>query len=1024
MKYNNVILMALIAGLALVVQSVYAVDAAAELAALKAKYPEALERCSVFEMMHKSKEFQEIDAAQDRTVEEKDWAGFEQVSHAGIALKTQPDIWYYNLACALSRQKKIPEALVALEQCVAAGYRDRSHVERDGDMENLRMEKRYEELLELMDFNDKNYNPKETVKIKDGRFTPTDATMECVTREGEERFVALLEAESNECPIVYMDRNRPHKESIRTVMPELGLTEIEYPEEMKKLGQDVGAANLALRESSPANGGVIPVVAATDVTGAIYRGSSLATDCGLDFLALHRIEQLSDGYGVLQVATAGKDYGTDGFDRYLSNIPMIINYVGGESEQRFFVKSIVRAIRALPRDIRKQALANNTIVAVIQKLLRSSQKNVRGTDDYLSGVAHRPALFADQIDSERMVRMASEMKSLPPEHPVLIVKEYLGGVPSPVSELEIKGHGVRSRTLLGLSRYGSAFAYRGLNRTLKLRFGDQSKSSSGKVLWKVLQGYPEKVRVAPNGALYDVEVDYHPVFEVEDAHGKKVKACRVDIGFFREENGDYSLPYIVSVAMPPHDSRTYDGNGRIVETDYTKPQIEPTNFVAKTFSRGYWRDTYHYDDDGAFCGWTRDQPGHPGSAVEWNAACMEIVECDELGRPSRLARPRIYEWTQDEPVDVNDDTPRAVRASVRSIIQENTESDFEPVSWVCEYASTNDFVGEIKEIPYVSYSPRRFNPYADFGSETNGFSYPLSMELDYGWNQYEVSIHGTYLTNQEFANLKRERGKEIPMAMQPKKMIFTAIERRPWRWPDIADVEHSFCTNLVKISDGAYRFKETDKNGDEYLASISETRRMWNGLMSEVAAKRMDEAKFERCSTNELELALKYAISDEFATNATLYVSGNDREIVRNRQNAVTGWRVAGDMCLIVTSNDRSGTEEVPGWENRTYSFLRIDTNDVERIANLVNFGFFPPEDMAKAFLHGYAGTDADAENDLAVLFYSGAADFYQYDEGNVLHLLNNAGRKNNSVAMHNLGVYYDNRKDRRRAEHHYRLAR
>jgi len=1024
MKYNNVILMALIAGLALVAQSVHAVDAASELAALKAKYPEALERCSVFEMMHKSREFQEIDATQGRTVEEKDWAGFERVARAGIALKAQPEIWYYNLACALSRQKKIPEALVALEQCVAAGYHDRTHVERDGDMENLRKEKRYEELLELMDFNDKNYTPKETVKIRNGRFMPTDATMECVTREGKECFVAFLEAESNDCPIVYMDRNRPHKDSIHTVMPELGLIEVEYPEEMKKLGQDVGAANLALRQFPSANGGVVPVVAATDVTGSLYRGSSLAADCGLDSPALHRLESLSRYSGVLQVAAAGKDFGVDDYDRYLSNVPMIISYVGGKAEQRFFVKSIVRAIRALPCEVRNDALTNNVLVSVVQKLLRSSQKNVRGTDDYLSGAAHRPAFFADQIDAERMVRIASEMKKLPPTSPFMILKECIGGVPQSVSELEIAGHGVRSLALFNMCKYGSAFAFRGLDRTMQLRFGDGSKTASGNVLWKVLQGDPEKVRVVSKDGFYDVEVDYHPVFEVEDAHGKKVKTCRVDIGFFREKDGDYSLPCIVSVAMPPHDSRTYDSKGRIVEVDYTKPQIDSTNFVAKTFVRGHWRDTYHYAEDGSLCGWTRDLPGYPGSAVEWNADYMAVVERDELGRPSRLARPRIYEWTQDGPVAADDDARRDVYVRARSIMQDNYESDFNRVSWVCEYASTNDFVGEIKEIPYSGYSPRRFNPYADFGTETNGFAYPLSMELDDGWNQYEISKYGTGLTNHGFVNLKRERGKQIPMAMPPKKMMFTTVERRPWRWPDIADVEHSFATNLVKIPDGVYRFRMTNEDGDEWLASISETRRKWNGVMSEVASKRMDEAGFERCSTNELDLALKYAISDEFATNTTLYVSGNDREIVRNRQNAVTGWHVAGDMCLVVKSDGRTGTDRVPGWESRTYSFVRIDTNDVKRIANLVDFGFFPPEDMTKVFLHGYAGTDGDAENDLAVLFYSGAADFYHYREDNVLYFLNNAARNNNSVAMHNLGVFYDNRKDRVRAENHYRLAR
>ena len=150
-----------------------AFDAEAERNRLREKYPDALERCSVFEMMDKAKAFQEIDAEQDRTVEAEDWVAFERVARAGIALKTQPEIWYYNLACALSRQGKIAEALTAMAQSVAAGYWNRRHAEEDGDLENLRKEARYAELLDVMSVNFRLSSPKPPITVQNGRFMPT-----------------------------------------------------------------------------------------------------------------------------------------------------------------------------------------------------------------------------------------------------------------------------------------------------------------------------------------------------------------------------------------------------------------------------------------------------------------------------------------------------------------------------------------------------------------------------------------------------------------------------------------------------------------------------------------------------------------------------------------------------------------------------------------------------------------------------------------------------------------------------------
>lgn len=1006
-----------------------AFDAEAERNRMREKYPDALERCSVFEMMDKAKAFQEIDAEQDRTVEAEDWGAFERVARAGIALKTQPEIWYYNLACALSRQGKIAEALTALEQSGAAGYRDRRHAEEDGDLENLRKEARYTELLDVMSVNFRLSSPKPPITVQNGRFMPTEATTDCSTTIHDEYFVADLAITPDRCPLVFMDRNQPVEGVHADADPNLGVIQMDYPAEMVKLGQDWGTANFAFRF---ANGkGWVPTLAVSDVTGGTYPGRSLF---GESVLADHLFSL--DGLcerNVLQLYAAGIDYGVDGLDRYLANIPLAVNYVGGKKEQEFFVRAIVGAIRALPARVRDEATAKGILVDVVQKLLRMSQKNVKGTDDFLTGAAHPPAFFADNIDMGLLLERSARMVRLPPPRPTpLIVKERQG---LPLNELENPDchSGVREALrvfYVSASTRGYALAFRGLVQTLRFKAtsADEEKQDAGELVVRVLQGDADKVRIKPteDGNAVDVEVDYHPVFEVEDAHGRKMRTTRVDIGFFRKVGDDYSMPHIVSVAFPPHDTRTYDGNGRLLVADYSRPQIAPTtNFVASAFTHGSWRDTYRYSDKGDFLGWTRDSPGKEGPGVEWTVewtdAYMAVVERDEQGRPTRLVRPRTYAWKQERPMDDK------VYGALRGIQQQNSWKDFPAVSWICTYASTNDVKGMVKRIPYQAYWPRRFNRYADFGTATNGFSYPLSFELEDGLNLYRLSAYGTYLTNQELANLKRGTGQRVPMSTPPKKMRFTPRDRSatdalPLPWPDLSDVEHAFATNLVRIPDGAYRFRRMDGDGEATLVSIQGTSRMWNDRMGEVATRRMDALGFPRCTVRELEVALEQIKDEEFASNCTAYVQGTDAAFVEARAKAITGWRLRDNVCLIMSSDGTVGAGMYAG-KPRTYCFARIDTNQVDNTHSLLNLCWtFPTVDMMQTFFRAL-GRQEEAENDLAVLRYSGAVNFFSYDEKWVLDLLNRAARKHLPTAFHNLGVFYDNRKEARRAQTYYRLA-
>jgi tetratricopeptide (TPR) repeat protein len=63
-------------------------------------------------------------------------------------LRASDPIVRYNLACSYSLMGKVDEALTTLEQAVALGYRDCTHLQRDPDLDHIRRDPRYTAILE------------------------------------------------------------------------------------------------------------------------------------------------------------------------------------------------------------------------------------------------------------------------------------------------------------------------------------------------------------------------------------------------------------------------------------------------------------------------------------------------------------------------------------------------------------------------------------------------------------------------------------------------------------------------------------------------------------------------------------------------------------------------------------------------------------------------------------------------------------------------------------------------------------
>ncbi len=67
-----------------------------------------------------------------------------------IQLKPDEPIVYYNLACSCSLLRMPQPCLDALKKAIELGYRDFDFMEEDPDLEFIRKDARYKELISLM----------------------------------------------------------------------------------------------------------------------------------------------------------------------------------------------------------------------------------------------------------------------------------------------------------------------------------------------------------------------------------------------------------------------------------------------------------------------------------------------------------------------------------------------------------------------------------------------------------------------------------------------------------------------------------------------------------------------------------------------------------------------------------------------------------------------------------------------------------------------------------------------------------
>lgn len=996
---------------------VYAIDDATNrLVAICRKWVGADNRVSMWKMPGFSEKLRDIEKFQEWCNENpiERYQYFERAVRDAIGLRIEPAVWYYNLACVLAVQGKRDVAFEALEQAAAAGcgtFVESKDVRADSDLFSLTNDVRFSALCAAMDADVRPCvkSPRQAAEDIGGVVRLSDENVYYDLKEG--LYLVNLTT-TNPCPIVYVNHHKNHPD-----IPCDGLISAVYPEEAHEECRDIGPADIvfcnAARTLTPGEVKGCPTIVASDEVLSVDKSDGArsiparqATDS-----AEGREGLLCEYLGTLGVYATGDEYGGDGVDRFLGNFPIGIAHAGGADESDKFVRLAAEMIRAMPESFRGARAA-----MVVPTLIRRAQKFVKTEADFMTGRAHRPVIRFADIDCKKAVELAA---SLTDAHPLPAQPMFDRDAVRASTNLTfvINISSPYNNVFAAVSAVHISYMVRAAERTQGLAI-KTLPIESGKLVWKVLQGDPEKVCIVEkDDGETEISVDHQPVFEIEGPDGKKMKSCRVDVGCFHVgDDGQVSSPSIVSFCHMPNETRVYGKDGRLESIDYTQRQFK--GCCPKLCPKGDWKDVFKWTDGGRLLGWTRIRADANGEVTtnEFTRNGLVVDTRDALGRPNDVHLSMYATWLQElSPTNMTRDAA-ADLIGWMGHQYDFSEGEFAntTLAWQYTYEHDADVFGKSspKEAKPFAYRPglcRR----ADFADPSTGFRLPFLSQVELGYeiySGYKHDIVGQFVNDferEDSALALKSEGLVPPKVLKKMKFCkWSPSTNDIWKVkPDLAKVLNG--NALWELADGSCRFEG---------ASVNQTYRTLN-FASEVCAYEVLDRNYRRCTEGEVKRVLADIPDNEWSK--LLVVEGEfvfDEVLPEEKNFTVTMWQISEGVYFVILA-DRCG-----GACFRTYCIRTIDKKTGEVLSGH-SFLDLPSLAVGNTVLAAVRG-DPAAANNLAVLLYAGVADPGEYEEEPVIVLLESAAKAGNATAVYNLGVLDENRGDRSSAAKRYAEAK
>jgi YD repeat-containing protein len=475
--------------------------------------------------------------------------------------------------------------------------------------------------------------------------------------------------------VLYDNLDRDHSNLPVAQFPQL--TAVEYSDEAKRAGIDMGL-QLRVMFAQPTFGN-----SSTALThGPFWRSQTRIAQ--VDPRSVERqYQQYASNHIYLYPEHRDYDPGHNGpkenfGDVYPANTPYVITSQGSSYTDQPFLHAVACTLAAFQPLARDKLVETRLLMPAVQMIFRRSNKQVASDEDYLTGKAHPPVFQGDQIDVERMVRLAHEIKpdEIPPMIQLQVVKEdefvrgihYFEPVPTeklfdtPAAIARVWRSTARERRMI----VTAATSYDANSRPLKYH-------------WAVLQGRPERIDIKPlkeDGSLVEIRLQWHERFPI--AEGAKMETNRIDIGAFVHNGCYYSAPALVTFYCLDDETRNYNAAGQPETIEY-KSLIKGGNYAdPAVHTLRDWKDEYHYDDAGNLTGWTRIRGEN---REEFTAHGHLVLKTDALGRAEQVKKV-IY----------------VVKDFMPGKLPELEQIAEEPV-YNCVYESEADRVGKLVVLP-------------------------------------------------------------------------------------------------------------------------------------------------------------------------------------------------------------------------------------------------------------------------------------------------------------------------------------
>ncbi len=414
---------------------------------------------------------------------------------------------------------------------------------------------------------------------------------------------------------LYENRDRGHSQLPAMAHPQL--THVAYDDEARNAGFDYGFAG--------------PVLFDAPLIG----NSSTAIKHGPLWRSLPRMALTREGgslllyqnylAGQMHVYPEHRDHDPEYGDLIPANTPYFLISQGSSGSDRPHLEALAMILAALRPETKAFLHQNQLLAPTVQMIFRRSLTPVRSRATYLSGLAHPSVIPSDQINLIRMVQLAN---ALTPEMVPPMVRLAVLSEDDAVEGVDYFGDGLSERlfdTPAAIARLWRSHAYR---RSMVVS-AESTRDPTGrglKLVWRVLRGDPARTRIEPlddRGLRARISIDWQlprPVPGRSD-----ILSNRVDIGVFAQIGGQDSVPGLISVLLPQHETRRYglgpDGEMRIDSRDLRVPQGGYADPIL--FPQSEWRDVYHYDSAGLLQGWERQGQEGP---MQFDAAGRQISE--------------------------------------------------------------------------------------------------------------------------------------------------------------------------------------------------------------------------------------------------------------------------------------------------------------------------------------------------------------------------------------------------------------